>query len=319
LTTDTDEFTAFDVESPPAEIVTMLSLRAPEIVLGGSFDCKIDIWAPGCMMFHLVMAEPLFLLRPEWAGMTQDVETSQDEHLLQMAMRLGSLPKIFFGKWPARNDFYAPDGTLVRTDLGPDEKRPSEMYVIPSMEVEIQNLDIPGFDELGKKHVLELLRSMLNYDPAKRPSAAELLEHDWFQHTLRWKARMSKFEKQAEEEKRKIVEEQARLREELKKKRRRPSFGTHAARCCRRANMLEELGWLYSEPYLSLWRRPPLWHAGRWIITLRKGTSSRPKCRSVDGTRECWGGKRRWKVKQNNRMLRCRGDVSMYSDPYWSK
>lgn len=32
--------------------------------------------------------------------------------------------------------------------------------------------------------ILNLLRSMLNYDPAKRPSAVEILDHPWFKDTV---------------------------------------------------------------------------------------------------------------------------------------
>ncbi|OJJ70243.1 hypothetical protein ASPBRDRAFT_76780 [Aspergillus brasiliensis CBS 101740] len=42
--------------------VIPLSLRAPEIIRGTAWDCTIDIWALGCLIFELATNEPLFPL-----------------------------------------------------------------------------------------------------------------------------------------------------------------------------------------------------------------------------------------------------------------
>jgi serine/threonine protein kinase len=230
-----------------------------------------------------------------------------------MAMRLGPLPQKLFEKWPARENFYAPDGTLLRTYKGEDA---SELFVMVSMEKCIQNLELPVLDEVGKRHVSELLRLKLDYDPAKRPSAETLREHAWFHHTPRWIPRKSKFEKHADEKRRRYAEEQARIREEEQSKKKLRRF-RHANRCLKRDNMIEAMSRVYSAPTIGSWLQP-LWHAGRWNVTLRKGPGSRPRIWTLDGTRKCWGGRPRWKFKQNDRLLRCRGQVSLYSDPSWS-
>jgi hypothetical protein len=82
---------------------------------------------------------------------------------------------------------------------------------------------------------------------------------------------------------------------------------------------LELIGHIYPDPEASgsRWRKPFLWHAGRWVVTLRKDPRSRARCRSIDGTRKCLGGLRWWQVRQKIRLLRCRAVASDSRRSHW--
>ncbi len=87
---------------------------------------------------------------------------------------LGPLPPQLLSKWPWSYKYLHPDGKIFNmiVDGSMEALLPSES--IDTMFV----LDKPT--ELGNKEgyvILNLLRSMLNYDPAKRPSAVEILDY----------------------------------------------------------------------------------------------------------------------------------------------
>jgi non-specific serine/threonine protein kinase len=150
--------------------------RAPEIIIGKPFNHKADIWAFGCSIWYFLFTVPLFHTRP----IVTEEAIHQDHYLLQMTHALGPLPQNLFEKWPAQEEFFDPDGTLVSTRLFSDDTGP-DPDIRPSVEEKLKALELPGMGEKEKGQILEVLHWTLNYDPAKRPTTAELLEHEWFQ------------------------------------------------------------------------------------------------------------------------------------------
>ncbi|KAI5365904.1 putative protein kinase [Septoria linicola] len=150
---------AFKGDNPPDtdKLVTPEGLRAPEIILGGKIAQAVDVWTFGCLMFEFITGDALFPVSSY--GETSKAETD-DEHLLQMIDALGQLPPKMFAQWPQISDVEIYRGQSLEQML--EEQKPEWMS---GGEVE---------------QVLAILRRLLQYESSLRPSAAELLEDDWF-------------------------------------------------------------------------------------------------------------------------------------------
>lgn len=120
--------------------------RAPELLLRHeSYNSPVDIWAMGAIMAELYTMKPLF----------------------QGERGLDQLFKIF---------------TILGTPTQknwPDSSRLAGKMNIKFPQYPPENLEtiIPNASEDG----LSLIKLMLTYDPLKRPSASQLLQHEFFQ------------------------------------------------------------------------------------------------------------------------------------------
>jgi glycogen synthase kinase 3 beta len=123
--------------------------RAPELLLGATrYTDAIDIWAAGCVIAELISAGcPLF-----------EGRTTGDQ-------------------WPA----------VVKT-LGPPQQSDLGAYpraaIVRAVGVQTRTLDA-ALPEHTPKDLRELLAAIFVYDPAKRPTAAQLLQHRCFDDLFR--------------------------------------------------------------------------------------------------------------------------------------
>lgn len=154
--------------------MTPIGLRAPELVLKGEFNMAQDIWSFGCLIFELIAGRPLFyVFGPGKDGI-------DDEHLLEITDRLGQLPDELYSHWKTSSRYYTEDGAKYNCMIGgvPEGREPL-MLEQSSME---QAFDKES-PEVTKEEAIDiktLIRWILQYDPAKRPSAREILCHPWF-------------------------------------------------------------------------------------------------------------------------------------------
>ncbi|VDN01300.1 unnamed protein product [Thelazia callipaeda] len=126
------------------EVVT-LWYRAPEVLLGSSrYSMGVDIWSIGCIAAEMATKTPLF---------QGDSEIDQ----IFRIFRIMSTPTE--KSWPGVRDL--PDFNMTFPQWKDDGLR----------ELLKGRMDSEG---------LEVLRSMLSYDPALRISAKELLKHPYF-------------------------------------------------------------------------------------------------------------------------------------------
>lgn len=98
-----------------------------------------------------------------------------DAHLLDMIDLLGPLPSQLLSKWPRSHKYLTSDGEIFNSIVGEGE---AEMLLPPESLETVFGLDKPT--ELDKEEgyvVLDLLRYIIQYDPTKRPSAIEILDH----------------------------------------------------------------------------------------------------------------------------------------------
>lgn len=131
---------------PFTEYVSTRWYRAPEVLLRArNYNSPIDIWAAGA-----IMAE-LYLLRPLLPG------SSEADQIFKICSIMGT---------PTAQTW--PEGQRLATAMN---------FKFPSfVPTPLSNI-IPHASE----EALELLTEMLRYDPQKRPTAAQCLQHRYFQ------------------------------------------------------------------------------------------------------------------------------------------
>jgi len=124
-------------------------------------------------MFEFLTGRSLFALMMLGHDQEEQDETD-DDHLLQLNDILRPLLESMIKLWPRFSKWYTPD----RKRLQPygDE----EPYIFDTIEVLFAKNKSPEIDEDEAAIVVPLMRRILEYDPAQRPTAEELLKHPWF-------------------------------------------------------------------------------------------------------------------------------------------
>ena len=130
---------------PYTEYVSTRWYRAPEIILRHEFyNSPVDIWAVGAIMAEMFLGRPLFQ------------GTSETDQLFKIIGVLGT---------PSANTW--PDGLRLANRLGirmPQQAPVSLASLLPN----------------ASPAAIDLISAMLRYDPSKRPSASQALQHKFF-------------------------------------------------------------------------------------------------------------------------------------------
>lgn len=125
------------------EVLT-LWYRAPEILLGGKhYSPAVDIWSVGCIFAEMVTKIPLF------------PGDSEIDQLFRIFRILGTPDEEV---WPGVSEF---------RDYKP---------TFPRWQAQSLKTIVPGLDNAG----YDLLQKMMVYEPVKRITAKEALEHEFF-------------------------------------------------------------------------------------------------------------------------------------------
>ena len=150
-------------------------LRAPELVLTGAVNDTLDVWSFGCLVFELLTGQQLFCV--PWYPSECDEE---DDHLLEFNACLGPFPDELYKHWKRSSFYFTPDRKLFNCELGGiGEGKEPYMPEQKSME-KLFDEAAPEISTGEARMVKALIRRILRYDPAKRPSAAEILRDPWF-------------------------------------------------------------------------------------------------------------------------------------------
>ncbi|KAL5085892.1 hypothetical protein Trisim1_009805 [Trichoderma cf. simile WF8] len=131
------------------QLVVTLWYRAPELLLGTrTYDAAVDMWSVGCIMGELITREPL-------------LQGSNEVDQISKVFELCGVPTE--DSWPGFRRL--PNARSLRL---PKQSPLASGSVI---RARFPNLTAAG---------ASLLNSLLALDPEKRPSAKEMLEHEYF-------------------------------------------------------------------------------------------------------------------------------------------
>ncbi|GBG28895.1 Protein kinase [Hondaea fermentalgiana] len=135
---------------PYTEYVSTRWYRAPEVLLRStSYNSPIDLWACGC-----IMAE-LFTLRPLFPG------SSEPDEIFKICSVLGS---------PTHQSW------------------PEGMKLSVAMNFKFPQFVATPLDQLipqASPEAISLIRELLRYDPKKRPTASQALQHPFFSKNIK--------------------------------------------------------------------------------------------------------------------------------------
>eukprot|EP00727_Mastigamoeba_balamuthi_P000949 m51a1_g10851 putative serine threonine-protein kinase afc3-like (456) ;mRNA; f:12782-15534 len=140
-------------------IIATRHYRSPETILGCGWSTPSDMWSVGCIVAELVTGDALF-------------QTHHNrEHLKMIERVLGPIPQ-----WMRRSaqessrKYFDEDGIVVFPEPGSHE---TTRYVDELRPLEEQMpRDCP--------QLLDLVRCLLDFDPQRRLTAAQALEHPFF-------------------------------------------------------------------------------------------------------------------------------------------
>ncbi|KAL5208803.1 hypothetical protein ABZP36_033238 [Zizania latifolia] len=132
--------------SPYTEYVSTRWYRAPEVLLQSSiYDSAVDMWAMGAIMAELLTLHPLF------------PGTSEADEILKICNVIGSPDEQ---SWP--------QGLSLAEMI---------KYQFP----QVRGSQLSEVMTSASSEAIDLISSLCSWDPFKRPKAAEVLQHTFFQ------------------------------------------------------------------------------------------------------------------------------------------
>ncbi|EPE09528.1 serine protein kinase sky1 [Ophiostoma piceae UAMH 11346] len=138
-------------------------LRAPEVILGGPWDSKVDIWNLGLVIWELVTGQLCFD-----GQATATADYSSEAHLAQMQSILGRFPEALLSSMHKRDEFFDSNGNLTGSVSFPT-------YALAAMCASSGVFAVP--EELDA--FVEFVSGSLILDPKLRPTARELGGARW--------------------------------------------------------------------------------------------------------------------------------------------
>ncbi|KAI1464721.1 kinase-like protein [Daldinia caldariorum] len=154
-----------------SSVVSTRHYRAPEIILGLGWSFPCDIWSIGCILVEFFTGDALFQTHDnlEHLAMMENVCDSRiDTHLVQAVNKMatrstGNAASKYFKR--LKLDYPTAETTRASRRFVKNMKRLSD--IIPASSPFLRSF-------------LDLLQKIFVYDPAKRITARQALEHEWF-------------------------------------------------------------------------------------------------------------------------------------------
>lgn len=158
------------------KVVVTIWYRAPELLLGSRhYTPAIDLWAVGCIFAELLSLRPIF--KGEEAKMDSKKTVPFQRNQMMKIIEILGMPKK--EDWPGLVSMpeYQQLQPLQLARGGPSFGKFSNLGTW--YRVCLKSAGYPPKDSPGKEG-LDLLSKLLHYDPDKRLTAKEALEHPYF-------------------------------------------------------------------------------------------------------------------------------------------
>ncbi|EDR12577.1 uncharacterized protein LACBIDRAFT_311104 [Laccaria bicolor S238N-H82] len=151
--------------------ITPFPLRAPEIILRGPWDTKVDIWAFGCLIFELTTGSSLFKYKP-YPEHKLDEPTGHLWQMLCFSCERMTCDRVNTSKLGAHYFEPAVDNPMF-CDLKAHPPKINHPYPLS-----IRNYKV--MEEKDNLATSLLMRRCLRLNPEDRATAEELLQDPWF-------------------------------------------------------------------------------------------------------------------------------------------
>ncbi|XP_057190480.1 serine/threonine-protein kinase PRP4 homolog [Triplophysa rosa] len=152
--------------------------RAPEIIIGKSYDYGIDMWSVGCTLYELYTGKILF------PGKTNN-------HMLKLAMDLkGKMPNKMIRKGLCKDQHFDQNLNFLYTEVDKvtEREKVTVMSTInPTKDLLMDMVGRQALPEDQRKKVVqlkELMDQILMLDPAKRITINQALQHSFMQERI---------------------------------------------------------------------------------------------------------------------------------------
>jgi serine/threonine-protein kinase SRPK3 len=143
--------------------------RAPEVVLGNTFDASCDIWSVGCVVYEIITGEILF--KPNKTSTT----CRDTYHLYMMYKLLGPIDSKILDKTKGKKLFFTNDNVLKIDKVIKPSSLSAKM--LSDMQNNAKYSNMTEEEIIGAADFITLT---LNYNPSLRPTPDQLLQHKWF-------------------------------------------------------------------------------------------------------------------------------------------
>jgi len=126
-----------------------------------------DIWTLACSIWIILGQRPLF----------EDILATPDDITAEQVDTRGKLPQEWWEKWEARHEYFDESGEPNQGR----QVRSWEDRFEKHIQLPRQKAGIPRFDMEEKAAVMDMLRSMLSFEPEKRLTAQGILKCEWME------------------------------------------------------------------------------------------------------------------------------------------
>ncbi|KAL5190169.1 Serine/threonine-protein kinase AFC3 [Glycine soja] len=149
-----------------SSIVSTRHYRAPEIILGLGWSYPCDLWSVGCILIELCSGEALF-------------QTHENlEHLAMMERVLGSIPELMIRRSNKGAEKYFKRGSRLRWPEGAVSRESISAVKKLGHLKDIVSRNVDS----SRSSLTDLLHGLLTYDPTKRLTACQALDHIFFRN-----------------------------------------------------------------------------------------------------------------------------------------
>ncbi|KAM3285611.1 SRSF protein kinase 1 isoform X1 [Capsicum chacoense] len=144
-----------------AQEIQTRQYRSPEVILQSGYSFSADMWSFACIAFELATGEMMFTPKGG-EGFSED-----EDHLAMMMELLGKIPRKIAGAGAKSKDYFDRYGDLKRI-------RRLKYGCLDKLLV-----DKYRFSESDAHEFAEFLGPLFDFEPEKRPTAEQCLQHPW--------------------------------------------------------------------------------------------------------------------------------------------